>query len=341
MTTRIQDVGEFPLIERLAAILGAPPSSVVEGIGDDVAVLAQTSGELLLATIDSQVEGVHFVKEGISPFDLGRRALAVNLSDIAAMGGTPRFALVSLVLPATCEVAWVEALYRGLNHEAEQAGVAVVGGNMARGHEHVIIDICVLGGVHRHDLVLRSGARPGDQVMVTGWLGDAAAGLFVAQQPDIPLTNDDRAYLLSRHRTPTPRLRAGQILGARHLAAAMIDLSDGLASDIGHICERSRVGVRIYADRLPLSDALRRAAPALPRQPWELALSGGEDYELCFVARPTKAREAADIVQSEAGVPARAIGEILPEREGRWLVLPSGEEVPLMPSGWEHFRPKT
>jgi thiamine-monophosphate kinase len=333
---RVSELGEFPLIDRVAEIVSVDRPDVVVGIGDDVAVLEGEGDEWLLAKVDIQVEGVHFVPGSISPRDLGRKALAINLSDIAAAGGRPYYALVSLALPAGTEVAWVEELYRGLRQEGDRYGVAVVGGNMARSPGAIVVDVFVLGRVQPEHLLLRSGAQPGDRVLVTGTLGDSAAGLALVQDPSIQLDAAGREHLLARHFTPTPRLPESTIIARRRQATAMIDLSDGLSSDVGHICQRSGVGVRLWAARLPISPAARQVAGAAGRPLWQLALEGGEDYELCFTAPPAAAEELAAAVEEETGTLVTIIGEILAE-EARWLVREDGTEVPLQARGWEHF----
>jgi thiamine-monophosphate kinase len=336
-TMRISELGEFPLIDRVEQIAKADRPDIVVGIGDDVAVLEDRGDEFILATVDSQVENIHFLRDRITPRQLGQRALAVNLSDIAAMGGVPEYALVSLALPKETEVAWVEELYRGMREEAERAGVAVVGGNMARSPWGIFIDVCVLGRVHREHLLLRSGARPGDRVLVTGWLGDAAAGLQLVLNAELAVTEAERELLLSRHLTPTPRLAESGVIARSGRATAMIDVSDGLSSDVGHICDRSRVGVRIWAERLPISAATKRVAALSAIPVWQLALAGGEDYELCFTAPADAVEELATAVYRKTGTPVAVVGEILPAASGRWLVLENGREVPLEATGWAHF----
>jgi thiamine-monophosphate kinase len=334
----ISELGEFPLIERVKHIVaaGAERPDILVGIGDDVAVLAGDGEECLLATIDSQVENVHFLRGGITPQQLGRRALAINLSDIAAMGGTPQYALVSLALPVEMEVAWVDGLYRGLREEADRYGVAVVGGNMARSMEGALVDVCVLGRVRREHLLLRSGARPGDRVLVTGNLGDAAAGLKLLLDAQLSVEPAERDALLARLLTPTPRVPEAAAIASLRLATAMIDVSDGLSSDAGHICEQSQVGVRLVAGDLPISSAARRVAGLTGAPPWELALSGGEDYELCFTAPPEAVEQLVAAVEAQ-GTPVTVVGEILPAEGGRRLALPDGQEVALEASGWQHF----
>lgn len=335
---RIADIGEFALIERLRQIVAIDHPDVVVGIGDDVAVLNTGGDAYTLATVDAQVEEVHFLRHLISPQQLGRRALAINLSDIAAMGGTPQFALVSLMLPSDTDVAWVEALYQGLRAEATAAGVVLVGGNMARSPAGISIDVTVLGCVRRDELLLRSGARPGDRVLVTGTLGEAAAGLRLARDPGLALAAPEREALLQRYLTPTPRLAAAALIAQSHQASAMLDISDGLSSDIGHICTRSNVDVRLWANALPISPATRAVAKQIGTTAWQLALTGGEDYELCFTAPAVVAAQLASQIQAATGLTITPVGEILPPGEGRWLRLADGQDVPLEAGGWEHFR---
>lgn len=335
---RVGDIGEFPLIDRLEQIIAVERPDLLIGLGDDVAVLSMPGDELLLATIDIQIERVHFLPEIITPEQLGHRALAINLSDIAAMGGHPWFALVSLALPADTAVEWIERLYRGMRVTADQFGVAVVGGNMSRTRSEIGVDVAVLGRVQRDHLLTRSGARPGDQVLVTGHLGEAAAGLHLARNPDLPLAPADREFLLERYLTPTPRLAEAAVISRRRQATAMLDLSDGLSSDVGHICERSQVGVRMYEALLPITPAVQQVAGMLHQPAWHLALAGGDDYELCFTAPPAVVDELANAVVQATGTSVTVVGQILPSEAGRWLVLNDGQELPLEAAGWQHFR---
>jgi thiamine-monophosphate kinase len=346
---RISDLGEFPLIDRIARIVSVERDDVIVGIGDDVAVLDAGAGrpsvgeDWILAKVDSQVEGVHFLRDAITPRQLGRKALIINLSDIASVGGQPLYALVSLALPDDTEVAWVDELYYGLREEGDRFGVAVVGGNMARSEGGAFIDVFVLGRVHRERVLLRSGARPGDRVLVTGRLGDSAAGLQLVLHPGLDLeaaglAPADREMLLDRHFTPTPRLREAQLIARVGTATAAIDLSDGLSSDLGHICDRSGVGARVWVGRLPMSPAARRVAAACGKEPWQLAIEGGEDYELCFTAPAAEAESLAAAVERATDTPVSVVGEILLPDEGRWLVLEDGREGPLEARGWQHWR---
>jgi thiamine-monophosphate kinase len=336
---RIADIGEFALIERLRGMVAVERPDIIVGIGDDVAVLSVEGDQWLLATVDCQVEDVHFLRRAITPAQLGQRALAINLSDLAAMGGRPLFALVSLGLPASLDVVWVEELYHGLGLEAARHGVAIVGGNMTRSPGGIWIDVTVLGQVRRDEVVLRSGARPGDLVLVTGQLGAAVAGLRLLLDPELTRVVGDPGPALTRHFTPTPRLAEAGVIARSRQATAMIDLSDGLSSDIGHICEQSGVGVRLWAAALPIAPAARAIAAARGEPPWNIALAGGEDYELCFTAPPAAAASLAAAIQEQTGAQVTVVGEILPAEAGRWLCLPEGDAIPLVARGWEHFKP--
>lgn len=328
----IADLGEFGLIERIAQVVRPAAGDVVLGIGDDTAVLDTGGSRLLLATVDMQVEGRHFLRRRTPPELLGQRVAAVNLSDIGAMGGRPRWALVSLALPKRLPVAWVEAFYRGLDAQLGEFGACVVGGNLSGG-SRIVADLTLLGEVERAQLVRRSGARPGDLICVTGTLGRSAAGHAAL---DARLTGTAAKVTAAAHLTPTPRVREGQVLAAAGVTA-MLDLSDGLASDLGHLCTASGVGARINAEHLPLAAATLDIAGQLGLDPFALALTGGEDFELCFTAGP----DALDRLRAAllpTGTPLSVIGEVRPATEGRVLQMGDGEQRPLEAGGWDHFR---
>lgn len=335
---KIQDIGEFALIDRIQRALPAPGKSVLVGIGDDVAVLAGDDDRVWLATCDVQVEGAHFIRRAVTSQELGRKALAINLSDIAATGGTPRYALVSLGLPGDLQVEFVDGLYSGLRLEAQAYGVDIVGGNISQSQLGVFVDVFLLGEAPRENVLLRSGARAGDKLLVTGTLGDAAAGVALITHPSLALPESYAGGARSRLALPIPRVREGQLIGASHLAHAMLDVSDGLASDLGHICEQSKVGARVVADRLPVALENRVAARELYSDEWHFALYGGEDYELLFTTPAENVDEIIQRVSRETGTPVTVIGEILPASGGRQLALPDGSTVPLEARGWDHFK---
>jgi thiamine-monophosphate kinase len=351
----IGQIGEFGLIERIRAALPAPGPDVIMGIGDDVAVLnapsaggaAGRTGEptaggaesVWLATCDVQVEGAHFLRNAIPPRSLGSKSLAINLSDIASAGGVPRYALVSLGLPSDLEVGFIDELYAGLRETGSEFGVDIVGGNISRSRLGIFIDVFLLGEAPRANVVLRSGARAGDRIMVTGSVGDAAAGVALLLNAALEKETDGSYAALARSRRdcPAPRVREGALIGSMRTASAMIDVSDGIAGDLHHICERSAVGVRLFADRLPASRQNRALSRAARGDEWHFALHGGEDYELLFTAPVGKAEELAGRITAETGTAVSVIGEIIPANRPSELVLPDGSARPLKGSGWDHF----
>ena len=291
------------------------------GPGDDAAVLRPAPGEDLVATVDAVVEGVHFERR-TPRADVGWKALAVNLSDLAAMGARPFAALVALGLPRGTPTAEVREVARGLGACARAYRTPVAGGNVTRA-DVLSVTVTVLGAVQEGRAVLRAGARPGDLVAVTGTLGEAALGL--APRAAAPLVR--------RQRRPEPRIRAGLALAG--FARAAIDVSDGLVQDLGHLCRASRVGARIGVADLPLSAAYRRAASRLA-DPYAAALGGGEDYEL-VVALPPAALQAAQAAAARARTPLTVVGRFT---RGRGVRVVGARGEPLAaPAGHDHLRP--
>lgn len=334
---RIDQLGEFGLIDRIRAALPPPDPDVLVGIGDDVAVVRGAPDRVWLATCDVQVEGSHFLRSAITARELGAKSLAINLSDIASAGGTPRFALVSLGLPSDVTVEFVDELYAGMRAEAEPFDVDIVGGNLSKSTLGLFVDVFLMGEAPRENVLLRSGAQAGDKIAVTGTLGDSAAGVALLLNSGLSTTEVYASFARERYLAPTPRVREGEMLGGSHLARAMVDISDGLASDLGHICERSEVGARVFADKLPVDPENRSLSLAAHGDEWHLALFGGEDYELLFTASPENVTVLADEITRKTGTRVSIIGEILPDRR-RELVLPSGRQIPLASGGWDHFK---
>lgn len=324
MTLRtIAEVGEFGYLSRLLPRLQAGPGTIV-GPGQDCAVVRAGSRSVLV-TVDALVEGVHFEAGWMSPHQLGRKSFLVNVSDIAAMGGQPRFCVVSLGVPPVYLARDLSALQAGIVAAAREVGAFVVGGNLSRA-EQLFVSVALLGDAPRR-IVTRQGARHGDRVYVTGTLGDAALGIRLLR--DHPVSPP--AHPIRRFREPAPRLRAGRFLVESRIASAMIDVSDGLAQDLGHICAASRVGAVIRSADLPLSSAYRRV---LGRSD-VLALRGGEDYELlCTV--PERNVKQLERNQARLGCPITCIGEITTGRRVR-LLGPSGTTGTLDSSGYDHF----
>ncbi len=336
---KVSELGEFGLIELLAEMVHrtqskqiALPHQVILGIGDDAAAW-HSETQTQLATVDSLIQDVHFSLD-ITPWqELGWKALAVNLSDIAAMGGVPRYALISLALPDHTEIDDVTALYKGMIELAQQSAVAIVGGDTTSA-PLVAITITIFGNAKNQDnhILTRSAAEVGDKTAVTGFLGTAAAGW---EMLDKQLQFDPKASACLREAFlhPYPRIAEGQLLVDQGVKAA-IDISDGLISDLNHICQASQVGARIEIDRLPIEPTVKAN---FGDRALELALSGGEDYELLFTASV----EVIDSIRAATCCPITIIGEIVADKAGMTtLVDNEGEPISIPEKGWEHFSSK-
>jgi len=326
----VAEVGERPLIDLITRRLARSPQ-VILGVGDDAAVLPSPPGRLLFTT-DMLVEGVHFRPGFGTPEQLGYKALAVNVSDIAAMGGTPLAAVVSLALPGTMEAESVTALYEGLDRAARGFGVAVAGGDTVASPGPLVINVALTGYADEGKIVTRRGARPGDLVYVTGSLGAAAAGLFVLEHPGAWPATAAR-FVCQRFLEPVPHLEAGRLLAAGG-ASAVCDNSDGLAREMHDLGRASRVGCLIYPERLPVEEPVRIIAAAAGAKVWDWALSGGEDYGLVACV-PPQAAPALEEACREAGIAFTPVGRIT--AGGLKTVWPDGRILPLTPGGFAHF----
>lgn len=319
---------EFSLIDRIRDLTAQHRDDVRLGIGDDAALLAVPSGQELAVAIDTLIEGVHF-PVGTDAADIGWKALAVNLSDLAAMGATPAWALLALTLP-NADVAFIDGFAAGFAQLAQPYRLALVGGDTTRGA--LTISVAVHGFVPPGKALTRTGAQVGDIVLVTGTLGDAAAGLQCVQR-NHRCDDAQVRYLIERLNRPTPRVAAGLALRGR--ANACIDVSDGLLADLGHICASSQVGAEIDAALLPHSSALLDLFDEATSQ--DFALSGGDDYELCFTVPPQQvAAVQADLARLGCG--ATRIGRIV-EGEGVTVRDSEGHRLESLRQGWDHFKP--
>lgn len=352
--------GEFDFIEsvrrmeiaraeskRRATSETAPPlalsrSPLVKGIGDDAALIRPRAGHDIIITTDMLVEDVDFDLDRFrtTPREVGHKALAVSLSDAAAMGARPLFSLLSVGVPAARwrRGRFLEEFYEGVRSLADLYDVVIIGGDISRTPERVVVDSIVLGEMRRGRGVMRSGARPGDLIYVTGALGGAAAGLRLLQRRAASrgaggkLEPGERD-LMKRQIAPTPRVEWGAVIGEHGLATAMIDISDGLSSDLAHLCRESGVGARIEAERIPFDPLLPSAGVDFD-DALALALDGGEDFELLFTVRP---RVAARLPVDVGGVRATRIGEVTNER-GKVRLVANGRSRTIKPKGYEHFK---
>ena len=320
----VAELGERALIERIRARLPPAPAFVVVGIGDDAAVVEPDRNRLEVLTTDCQVEGVHFDQTFVGAADIGHRALAVNLSDLAAMGAAPRVALLSLVLPPSLPAASVDALVDGMADLAARARIVIVGGNIARSPGPLIVDVTVTGSVHGRRVLTRAGARAGDDLYVSGTLGGAAAGLRMLSAGGPARGELAADPCVMRYLRPEPRLRLGMMLGRNRAARACVDLSDGLADGVRQLGEASGVGALIEADAVPIEKG------ATLRD----ALGGGEDYELLFAVSPRMRSRLKNATRLAAGLTVTRIGRVTADRA---MLLNRNGSTAELPAGFQHF----
>lgn len=323
----VSELGERALIDRIRARVPPPPSHVLIGIGDDAAVVEPERNAVEVVTTDGLVEGVHFNRAFVGPADIGHKALAVNLSDLAAMGAAPRVAVLSLMLPAAFHVADVDALLDGLLALAERARIALVGGNISRSPGPLVVDVTAIGSVHRRSVLTRAGGRAGEDLYVTGSIGGAAAGLEMLREgKSDPCT--------VRYLRPEPRTRFGLLLSRNRVTRACVDLSDGLADAVRQLAGASGTGAAIDATTLPIDPAARRWFERHGTPAVDAALSGGEDYELLFTVSPK--------LQSRLGAVSRLAKDLAVTKIGRLtkdpaIVLKRDGRAEPLPSGFTHF----
>lgn len=337
MSETLKELGEFGLIRRIRGILereGAkPPSDLTVGIGDDAAAFRARAGYETLATCDSVVEGRHYLPRFMGPRDIGRRAMVLNISDIGAMGGRPRYALVSLGLRPETPVEDVEETVRGFLDELNPFGATIIGGNITAVRDDAFIDITLMGEAREGSLLRRSGAGPGDVLLVTGCPGESNAGrqcLVHGLTPaDHPVAE---AYI-----RPSHRAREGASVAESGRATSMIDTSDGFLGDLGHLCEESVVGAELFQERFPVSKTLADAAILLKQDPHDLFLGPSDDYELIITCAPEHAHAVRAAISSTYGGPVTEVGRMTDPGRGIRLLLGDGSERTLSPKGWDHF----
>jgi len=329
-------IGEFDLIRRIQkriATSGPSDPSVLLGIGDDSAAFSPSPGNCILATTDILLEKIHFDLAFSTFFQIGYKAVSVNLSDIAAMGGTPRFYLVSLGLTGKESVRDIDSLYRGMNEASREAGISLIGGNMTRSNAGLFVSITLLGEVPKKEMVTRSGGAAGDSIYVTGTLGDSSAGLEILKKR---MRKGLFRELPVKHQMPTARWKEGRLLAQNKIPSAMIDLSDGLSSDLCHIAEQSGVGAVLECEKLPISATLKRYAKSIGANPFDYALHGGEEYELLFCV-PEENLGRLNTLIHNGEISAHRIGEFFPKKNGLLVKGVDGKMSKLKPLGYNHF----
>lgn len=317
----LKDIGEFGLIERISKKLKIRTKDLLVGIGDDACAF-KSSKNVSLLTTDILIENVHFTLS-ISPEYIGWKAIASSISDIAAMGGTPKYALISIGLKETMPIKFVDRIYNGIEECCNRFKITVVGGDTVSSPECVVINVTLFGETEKKNIIRRSGAKEGDKIFVTGFLGDVSVGM-----------------ISSRFFKQIPRVKEARILLKFCKLTSMIDVSDGLANEINHIAKESNVGAIIYKDKLPLSKFLLKSAHKLKKDPYDFALYGGEDYELLFTAGKDASKEK---IENLTGTKITWIGEIL-NKDFDFAVKiidKDGKEEKLREKAYEHFKSKT
>ena len=332
----VGELGEHALIQRLSRATPPAPPSVPVGIGDDAAVVEPERGALTVVTTDALLEGIHFDRAFTAAGDVGHKALAVNLSDLAAMGAAPRHALLSLGLPDTLLVNDFDALLHDLLMLSARHRMTLIGGNITRSNGPLFVDVTAMGSVKRRRVLTRSGAKAGDEIYVSGHLGGAAAGLSWLQHATAAQrASDDYAICRQRYLRPEPRVRLGMFLGRNRVTRACVDLSDGLADGIQQLASASGVGAVVEADALPIHTDTRAWFEGTGVDPVAATLVAGDDYELLFTVPRAAQRRLASVRKLVKELPLTRIGRITKAAE---LVLERDGKAEALPTGYEHFR---
>ena len=331
----VKDIGEIGLIERIAKLIGDADPDVLVSIGDDAAVIKPKYQYLQVLTTDILLEDVHFRVDTYTPFEIGYKAVVVNVSDVTAMAGKPRYALVSIGLDLQTSVDFVDGLYRGMSKAADDYDLSLVGGDTTKSAK-LIVNVTVRGYVEAEMLRRRSDAVVKDQIAVTGELGGSAAGLYLLSNPRKDGSTPCSEELRKAHIAPKARLEEARI-AAKIGARAMEDISDGLASEIRHICDASNVGARLEVSSVPIAHGVKEVAALMGKKMHDLALYGGEDFELVFTAPKSKIEKIKEEIFKATGTKVAIVGEIVQSRKGISLLYPNGEESRLTEYGFAHF----
>jgi thiamine-monophosphate kinase len=330
---RLKDIGEFGFIKRIEKGCLVRDKKVVRGIGDDCCVFKTSAEMASLLTTDMLVEKVHFLLNATSPYKLGRKSLAVNLSDIAAMGGTPREAVISIAIPETIDVAILDGLYDGMKSMAKEFEVNLLGGDTTSSPEHLVINIALVGEAAEDEILYRSGAGEGDLIFLTGPVGSSAAGLDM-----IVKGRETKGWeeLIEAHQDPYPHIKAGRIIASMKVANSLIDVSDGIAADLGHICTESGLGAILKERMIPTTDKFREYCKRFHEDSNHLSLHAGEDYVLLGTVVPKSAAALRAALESE-GLEFYEIGQMVAE-SGLKFRTSENSLVSIGTRGWDHFR---
>lgn len=335
----LADIGEFGLIHHIRALLeteGTQSRDVTLGLGDDAAAFRVREGYELLVTCDTMVEGRHFLKKYTTAVDLGRRAMVMNISDIGAMGGKPLYALVSLGLRVDTPITYVEEMYRGFIQELNPFAASVIGGNITKSEHGMFMDITLIGEAEKGRIIRRSTARLEDAILVTGYPGQAAAGLRLLLNKEEGNNLQDHPLVRAYNR-PVHRAKEGRAVAQSGCATSMIDISDGFLGDLGHICEESNVGAELIQEKLPVSEHIKVITSRLGKPIYDLVMGDSDDYELIITCTPKNVDKIMHLIASLSDAVVTEVGRITHASEGVRLVLPDGTRQNIAPAGWDHF----
>ena len=331
----LKEIGEFGLIRRIKPLCFIRKENIIKGIGDDCAVYEIDRKRAALFTTDMLVENIHFLRNKISPFELGYKTMAVNLSDISAMGGKPSDAFLSIAIPDNITVEYIDELYRGMIFACKKYNVNILGGDTTGSKKDLVLNIALTGEIQKNKILYRHNAKIGDKIYVNGYLGDSSAGLDIILK-NINIDKEIKNYLIKCHNMPDIYIDEGIFLSETGAVNSCIDLSDGISSDLAHICEESSCGALIYEKSLPVSDNLKKFAEIEKKNPIDIVLSGGEDYKLLFTVKKDCSRDLEKKYFKKFKKDLFCIGEII---EGNDIVLKleNGKTKSIIPSGWNHF----
>jgi len=332
---KLDEIGEFGFIDRIAPLGNIRSQGVVKGIGDDCAVIALDGPDHLLVTTDLLVERVHFLKSWGTPEQIGAKALAANLSDIAACGGIPRDAFISIAVPPDVDVEWLDAMYRGMSDLARAHRVNLLGGDTTASRTDLVINIALTGLVRPEEVLLRHTARAGDVIVLTGPTGESGAGCEILLG-NLQTSEQIASRLMRAHLEPRPHVEEGRLLATSGSCTAAIDVSDGLSSDLGHLCADSHLGAILYEERIPVSETLIAAGAAMGRDPLDWVFNGGEDYVLLAAVKADSLEKLSWLFQ-HAGAMLLPIGEFT-SAGNMVLKRIDGSAENLTRGGWDHFR---
>lgn len=330
MAIKLKNLGEINLIKHLQNTISYSHPNIIVGIGDDAAIIKNSFDKCLVVTTDALVEGIHFNLKTFTPYQIGWKSVASNLSDIAAMGANPKYLLISMGLPEDLTLSFWDEIYRGIKKLSSNYEVCVIGGDTVKSPK-LFINITLLGEVAKDGYITRRGAKIGEKLVVTGYLGNSQAGLSILEH-NIHLNKEAKKFLVNKHLLPQPKIKEGLIISKNKLASCMIDISDGLSSELYRLKEENEVGFRIFEEKLPCSPALKLFCENFNTSFVEIILSGGEDYELLFTCEESKLK-----ILQEAEINFFVIGEVISEKEIK-IINKEGKAKIIEKSGYEHFK---